>query len=106
MGGLLVLGKDGPEMRRSSTPPDDSYMIRCPRLGHQISFSYCRRENRGLPCFKTLDCWYEHFLVEVLLREKLTPEEWENVFEKPPKPKILSLVEMIEEAKKRIKEGS
>jgi hypothetical protein len=41
--------------------------------------------------------------VEDLLREELTPEEWEEVFEKPPKPKMLSLVEMIEEAKKRIK---
>ena len=58
----------------------------------------------GLPCFKTLDCWFEHFLVEEYLRKELTPEEWEKVFDKPPKSKMLSLVELIEEAKKRIKE--
>ena len=81
-------------------------MIRCPRLGHHIYFSYCRKENRGLPCFKTLDCWYEHFLVEDLLREQLTPEQWNSVFESPPKPKMLSLVEMIEEAKKRKERGT
>jgi len=27
------------------------------------------------------------------------PEEWDKVFERPPKPKVLSLVELIEEAK-------
>jgi hypothetical protein len=91
-------------MKRQDTPPGDDYKIRCPRLGHEIPFSYCRLENQGLPCFKTLDCWYDHFLVEEHIREELSPEEWKRVFDKPPKPKMLSLVEMIEEAKKRLKE--
>lgn len=90
-------------MKRKDTPPGDDYKIRCPRLGHQISFSYCRLENQGLPCFKALDCWYDHFLVEEHIREELSPDEWERIFDKPPKPKMLSLVEMIEEAKKRSK---
>ncbi len=88
-------------MERKKTPPDDEYTIRCPRLGHQISFSYCRSENRGLPCFKTLDCWYSHFQVEELLKKELSPEEWDKTFAAPPKPKLLSLVELIEQAKKR-----
>ncbi|KPK30346.1 MAG: hypothetical protein AMK69_03555 [Nitrospira bacterium SG8_3] len=91
-------------MKKDATPPGEDFEIRCPRLGHQINFSYCRRENMGLPCFKTLDCWFEHFLVEEYLRKELEPEEWEKVFNKPPKTKMLSLVELIEEAKKRIKE--
>jgi len=93
-------------MKTKDSPPGDGYMIRCPRLGHQISFTYCRSENRGLPCFKTLDCWFDHFQVEEFLRKELTPEEWEKVFLKPPKPKLLSLVELIEEAKKRNKGAS
>ena len=93
-------------MKRTSTPPDDDYEIRCPRLGHQIYFSYCRKENQGLPCTKTLDCWYNHFLVEEFLRKELTPDEWENAFETPAKPKMISLVEMIELAKKRTQKGS
>jgi len=92
-------------MKKQNTPPGDDYNIRCPRLGHQISFSYCRSENLGLPCFKTLDCWHDHFLVEEFLREKLTPEEWDKVFGSPPKPKMLSLVELIEQAKKRKEEA-
>jgi hypothetical protein len=88
-------------MKKESTPPGDDYMIRCPRLGHQVSYSYCRKENQGLPCFKALDCWYAHFLIEERLRKELTLEEWKNVFEKPPKPKMISLLELIDEAKKR-----
>jgi hypothetical protein len=92
-------------MEKTSQPPDDAYQIRCPRLGHQISFTYCRSENRGLPCFKTLDCWYDHFLVEVHLRAALSPDEWKRAFEVPPKPKMLSLLELIEQAKQRNKES-
>jgi hypothetical protein len=41
-------------MKRQNIPPEDDYEIRCPRLGHQISFSYCRSENRGLGTTKML----------------------------------------------------
>jgi len=75
-------------------------LIRCPRLGHQIYFSYCRVEDNGLPCSKTLDCWYEHFHVEEFFKNELSEKEWEKVFEKQTKPKMLSLLEMIEQAKK------
>lgn len=92
-------------MEKKPKPPSDDYEIRCPRLGHQITFSYCRTENSGLPCFKTLDCWFTHFPVEEFMRMELTPEQWEKVFGRQPKPKILSLVEMIEEAKRKIKEN-
>jgi hypothetical protein len=81
-------------------PPDDGVKRRCPRLGHQIAFSYCRRENSGLPCFKTLDCWFEYFQVDVFLKDALSADEWQKAFERPPKPKMLSLVELIEQAQK------
>ena len=91
-------------VKRQNIPPEDDYEIRCPRLGHQISFSYCRSENRGLPCFKTLDCWYDHFLVEEYFRKELTPEEWGKAFKRSGTTKMLSLLELIEQAKKGTKE--
>ena len=91
-------------MERQRTPPDDDFEIRCPRLGHQISFSYCRAENLGLPCFKTLDCWYSHFLVEEFMRRELTAEEWDKAFCRPTRSKTVSLLELIEQAKKVKKE--
>lgn len=85
---------------QKNTPPDDSFKIRCPRLGQQIQFSYCRQENMGLPCFKTLDCWYVHFQVVEYLRQKLSAEQWREAFEKPATPKMVSLAELIEKAQK------
>jgi hypothetical protein len=84
-----------------SDPPKDEFTIRCPRLGHQINFSYCRSENSGLPCFKTLDCWYTHFNVHAWLKNNLTEEKFKKIFLKKEKPKVLSLFELIEQAKKR-----
>lgn len=96
----LTEPSEGIAMKKDSTPPGEDYQIRCPRLGHQVPFSYCRRENRGLPCFKVMDCWYDHFLVEDLLRKELKVEEWDSLVQGPPKPKVLTLVELIEKAKR------
>ena len=84
-----------------NTTKVDEYSIRCPRLGHAITFSYCRSESRGLPCFRTLDCWFQYFPVEAYLSERLTREEWAKVFERPGHTKVQSILELIEEAKKR-----
>ena len=88
-------------MSKKETPPTNENKIRCPRLGHQIHFSYCRQENQGLPCFKTLDCWHTHFNVQDFLRIELTEEQWEKAFTRRVKPKMLSLLELIEQAKKQ-----
>jgi hypothetical protein len=90
-------------MSQNNIPPDETFQIRCPKLGHQIYFAYCRRENMGLPCFKTLDCWYIHFQVVEYLQGELTTSEWQETFEKPPKPKMLSLVEILEKVQKNNK---
>ena len=88
-------------MRRDSSPPGDGYRIRCVRLAHEIPFSYCRSENNGLPCFRILDCWYSHFLVEDYLRSELEPEEWDEILNNPGKPKAVSLLELIDQARER-----
>jgi hypothetical protein len=40
-------------------------------------------------------------MVEDFLSQELTPDEWRRIFDQPPKPKVLTLIELIEEAKKR-----
>ncbi|MCK5098907.1 MAG: hypothetical protein KAR45_12445 [Desulfobacteraceae bacterium] len=82
-------------------PPSDELGIRCPRLGHQINFSYCRSENKGIPCFKTLDCWYHHFDVHTYLKDKLTEQDFKKAFLNKGKPKVFSLLDLIEQAKER-----
>jgi hypothetical protein len=88
-------------MTKKKIPPADDYKIRCPRLGHQIHFSYCRQENQGMPCFKTLDCWHTHFNVQDCLKAELSDAQWEKAFCRQVKPKMLSLLELIEQAKKQ-----
>jgi hypothetical protein len=87
-------------MRRESIPPSEDFGTLCPLLGHLVPFSYCRHENQGVPCQSILDCWQQYFLVEDYLRKELKNEEWERFLRAYPKPKIVSLVEKIEEAKK------
>jgi len=47
-----------------------------------------------------LDCWYLYFPVYDYFRQKLTEEEWKKAFESEVKPKVASIVELIEKAKK------
>jgi hypothetical protein len=54
----------------------------------------------GIPCFKILDCWFEHFPVEEHLRVTLTEEEWDKAFQPSGKGKVLSILELIDKAKK------
>ncbi len=83
-----------------SEPPEDKIEIRCPRLGHQVNFSYCRSENQGIPCFKSLDCWFNTFNVQDYLKDKLPKEDFEKAFLNKGKPKVFSLMDLIEQAKK------
>jgi hypothetical protein len=84
---------------KTDTPYEEEE-IRCPKLGHQVSFGYCRSERRDLPCQRAVTCWNGRFDVESLFRGVLTPEQFEETFHKPPAPKLVTLIELIERAKK------
>ena len=88
----------------AATKPEERER-RCPRLGHQLSFAYCLKcgEQDG-PCFKTVDCWWEYFDVKRYLNDNFPPETVQVLLEnKPPPPKVSGLVEMIEQARQRLK---
>lgn len=67
-------------------------------LGHHVPFSFCRAQADGRPCRKILDCWFEKFDIRSFLSEHLT-EEQIDAFLAPPKPKMATLLELIEKAK-------
>ena len=80
----------------------DQLERRCPRLGGPISFHYCRTcSDQGSVCWKILDCWWEYFDVVGYLQECLSPEAFKALATAKPKPKVLSLLELIEQAQKR-----
>ena len=75
---------------------------RCPRLGNPVPFHYCEIcGDDEQPCFKILDCWWEHFDVMQYLKDHLPEDQFSRLMEARPKPKVASLVELIEQARKR-----
>jgi len=75
---------------------------RCPRLGNSVPFDYCEIcGDQQQPCFKILDCWWEHFDVVQYLKDNLTEDQFSRLMEARPKPKVTSLIELIEQARKR-----
>jgi hypothetical protein len=74
---------------------------RCPRLGGAVGFSYCMRCELEQPCIKVVDCWWETFDIVRYLKDNLPEEQFNRLMTSRSKPKIASLVEIIEQAKKR-----
>lgn len=83
----------------------DHLEIRCPKLGGQVTFTYCRREGGTLPCQRTIICWQCRFPVEAFLKSILEKEEWDRWSHQKPKEKMVTLLELIEAAKQRLQEG-
>ncbi len=76
----------------------------CRMLGHFLTFDYCRTMNKGLPCSRVLDCWFQHFPVQKFINEHYSAEEQKKIFAAPAKTKISSLSEILEQAQKRLQE--
>jgi len=75
---------------------------RCPRLGSLIQFSYCMNcSDSHLPCWKVIDCWWEIFDVKAYLQTNLSAEDFQELMNQKPKDKVMSLLELIEQAKNR-----
>ena len=77
---------------------NDHRSRRCPMLGHNINFSYCRAPGSDIPCRKIFDCWWETFDVETFMRENFTEQQIQKIVA-PPKDKALTLIELIQNTK-------
>ena len=86
----------GIEMR-----PCRAWVIRCPRLGGEVPFSYCEREAGDLPCAQIIRCWAAGCAVEEYLREILTPDAWERFRGRVPKDRISAILDVVEAAGQR-----
>ena len=77
-------------------------LVRCPRLGDEMAFSYCLQESGAFPCSRIISCWSSVFDVESFLHKKMTAQDWESFNNSLPKDKVTSLIEIIEAAKRKI----
>ena len=78
----------------------DRLKMRCPRLGGEVSLSYCECEGGELPCWRIIQCWQAFLPIDKYLRWKLTPEQWDRCFNQAPKTKLTSLLELVEATKR------
>ena len=76
-------------------------LMRCPRLGDEITFSYCLRESGAHPCSRIVSCWSVMFDVESFLHKNMTVQDWESFKNTQPKDKVTALIEIIEAAKRK-----
>jgi len=76
---------------------------RCPRLGSEVGFSYCRSCGReDQPCFKVLDCWWEIFDVVAYFKDRLSPEAFARLTQARPPDKMSSLLDLVRQAQARL----
>lgn len=81
----------------------DEQTRRCPLLGHQISFSYCRTPGADIPCRKIFDCWWELFDIKGFMEEHYDTETIAKIL-KPSAPKVSSILALIKQAQERLNE--
>ena len=58
----------------------DHVEVRCPKLGGEVTFGYCRVLEDGLPCSRALVCFELQFPVEVFFRKILREETFHRCF--------------------------
>lgn len=98
----IRLALDRGELTKGGQAPRGNLEKRCPRLGSPVPFKYCLDTGDATgPCFKIMDCWWEDFDIRSFLEKNLSPEALDRLLKAKPPPKVASLVELIEQAKKR-----
>jgi hypothetical protein len=78
----------------------DDKTRRCPMLGHEIEFSYCRMPGKQVPCSKIYDCWWERFDIAGFMQAHYPPEIIAEIL-KPKQAKVATLFEIIQSVQKR-----
>jgi len=77
----------------------DDKTIRCPRVGGEVNFRFCRFENNMHPCRWMVGCWEMRVDMNKFMTDHYSKEEMDRIFT-PPRPKIESLLNLVEKAKK------
>jgi hypothetical protein len=80
----------------------DHIEVRCPKMGHQINFGYCRAMSDGLPCARAINCFYYSFPAEAYFRRVLKEETFARIFLSEQPNRYESFLKTVSEAKERL----
>ncbi len=83
----------------------DHFIIRCPQLGGEVPFRYCRIVSEDLPCRRIILCWEFRIEISKFLAEHYSIDQIQRALSLPTKSRVETIVELIEKAKKIKEEG-
>jgi hypothetical protein len=78
----------------------DALIIRCPQLGGEVPFRYCRTVNEDLPCRRIMVCWEFRIEISKFLSEHYSIDQIQSALASPNKTRLDTILELIEKAKK------
>ncbi len=79
----------------------DERSRRCPRLGHEVTFHYCRTQEGSSLCGRILDCWWEAFDVRAFVAEHFGPEKVEELLDREHPNKVMSILDIVQQVQQR-----
>ncbi|MFC1763534.1 hypothetical protein ACFL6U_15830 [Planctomycetota bacterium] len=82
----------------------DKRKRRCPKLGHEISFQYCKTPGENRICPKIKDCWWETFDIQVYLEKHYSPAELAHL-DQTPTSKVQTIFDIMHAAQQRLKDS-
>lgn len=77
----------------------DTLIKRCPSLGGEVPFLYCRQLNVGGPCHRLISCWSERFDIYGYIKEIYTKEEIEKYFMHSGQGRLNNILKELERIK-------
>jgi len=83
----------------------DALIIRCPQLGGEVPFHYCRTVNDDLPCRRMIVCWEFRIEISKFLGEYYSMDQIQRALAPPTKTRVETILDFIEKAKKIKEEG-
>ncbi len=79
---------------------NDELIIRCPQLGGEVPFRYCRTINEDLPCRRIIICWEFRIEISKYLSENYSIDQIQRALAPPTKSRLETILELAEKAKK------
>lgn len=79
----------------SLTAHDDREYWRCPQLGGPVTFNYCRRMNKGLPCRQIVACWAGVFDIADFLLKHFSKEDIHRALSAPRQDRWTSILNAL-----------
>lgn len=82
----------------------DSLILRCPSLGGDVPFQYCRRMNQGTPCSRLPVCWAERFDIVGYIKRFYSAEEINQIFFSKGHGRLAQIIDNLERVERMKKE--